>query len=79
MPSYKFLCPACGEKIRKLLEAGEQKKPRSCPKCDTVMERDTDVPSQQVMETIDNGVMAHRVVRLKDAEELHRKRNKANG
>jgi hypothetical protein len=43
------------------------------------MERDTDVPSQQVMETIDNGVMAHRVVRLKDAEELHRKRNKANG
>jgi putative FmdB family regulatory protein len=78
MPRYLFACAACKHKLGKRLEAGQQTNPQSCPRCGAVMERAPSPPSTQVLETLDNGIMARRVERLANAEELLRERAKSD-
>ncbi len=75
MPLYQFICSACAEQTRKILDAGKQKEKHAC-KCGGELLRDASAPSTQTMETLDNGLMVRRIERLKDAEELYHDRAK---
>lgn len=76
MPLYYFLCSDCGDQTRKLLEPSEAKVSPPC-KCGGDLKRDPHPPSNQVKETLDNGIMARKVERYSDAEELYRNRARA--
>lgn len=74
MPLYRFFCQSCEREWRKLLAAGQQKLPQPCRKCTNLMVRVPGAPSTQVLEELDNGLMAKKVTRLKDAEKLAKER-----
>lgn len=57
-----------------MLTAGEQRNLQTCKVCAFPLGRTPSAPSTQVMETLDNGVMAKKVVRFKDADALARQR-----
>jgi putative FmdB family regulatory protein len=74
MPFYRFECKVCGHRKRKMLPSGQQTQPVACEKCQSTMWRDPNPPSTQVLEKLDNGLMAKPVERLADAERLYHER-----
>ncbi len=74
MALYYFKCSPCSTTKPYRLKPGEQKLPRPCPACKTIMTRDPRPPSSQVMESIDTGMQFRRVERLADAERLYAER-----
>ena len=68
MPLFYYKCATCATVTRKILD-------KSLPEVDCAcggkMTRDAKGGSSQVMETLDNGIMAKSVTRLADAERLH--------
>lgn len=78
MAIYRVKCTICDWTKAKMLQSSDEIKSLKCQLCDAPVERDIGAPSTQVMESIDNGVMAHRVVRLKDAVDLTKAHIKTN-
>lgn len=70
MGLHQWKCPQCGRVARALLPPGVTPlgKP-NCADCDSLMEPDHG-GSTSVMETLDNGVMARKLERYRDIEEL---------
>lgn len=70
MGLFRWKCPQCGKGSRALLPPGQV--PLGVPPCldcDLLMEPDHG-GSTSVMETLDNGVMARKLERYRDIEEL---------
>ena len=70
MPIYHYACPKC-HVLRKTFKKGPK-----CDKCAIDMVRESSGPSLDIKETLDNGIMARRVERLKDIEEIMAQRNR---
>lgn len=76
MPSFTFQCQKCEQVVKRLLPAGDRKKPQVHPgECGGALVRVGTGPTVLVKETLDNGAMPRAVERLKDAEELYRERS----
>lgn len=75
MALYYLLCPSCLQGDRRFLACRSDASRQACGACGATMKRDPHPPSVQVVEALDNGVMARRVERLKDAEVLHKDRS----
>lgn len=71
MPLFNYKCTSCDLTCRKVLDKAI--KELDCA-CGGKMMRAPKGGSSQVMETLDNGVMTKRVVRLADAERLYKNR-----
>lgn len=78
MPLYYFLCADCKKESGILRTPTEITQISEIPcKCGGTAHRNPHPPtSPTVMESLDNGVMAKRVVRLADAERLFKERNR---
>jgi hypothetical protein len=70
MPLYNFYCEQCEKSIRKLLKAKEAKADQQCSE-GHVLKRESTAPSAQAVETLDNGIMVRKVVRIADAERIY--------
>lgn len=75
MPLFYYACPACENRFPKLLSPDKAKEPQICPKCQKQAERAPQAPTTQVMEKIDNGLMARAVERPADAERIFKDRS----
>lgn len=71
MPIFNYVCEQCAEPLKRLLspEAGAAFM-GPCPSCQGPMRRAATGPTGQVVETIDNGLMARRVERNANIQEL---------
>jgi hypothetical protein len=83
MALYNFRCTGpCRSTKRKILKADQLKtvvgKLCGNSDCGGVWEREPTGPTNQVYETLDNGLMPHKVERLADAERLFKERAKNN-
>ncbi len=74
MPLYYFKCIHCNSRVNVFCKTEKLKEERHCVKCNTVLKRAPNAPSTNVKETLDNGIMARRVERIADAEEVNRER-----
>jgi hypothetical protein len=77
VPLFNFICTGCREASRRILSPAEAKGLK-CKQCGAALERDPQPPSTQVVESLDKGLMARRVERLRDAEILHKERAKSD-
>lgn len=71
MPLFYMACPKCAATHKRILEP-KMVEAQVCGKdgCDSVLIRTPSAPSSRVMETFDNGLMARKVERLRDIEEM---------
>lgn len=69
MAVYHYACPKCKSFLKTF------KKGPKCIKCAIPMVREPSGPNLDVKEVLDNGIMARRVERLKDIEEIMSKRS----
>lgn len=67
MPLYKWVCK-CGTRARTLSD-DQNPEALQCQNCFQAMSRDTG-GSTSVMEVLDNGIMARKVERYRDIEDL---------
>ncbi len=85
MPRYFYVCTAstggCGFKKTRILRVplsqlseAEIDKVLHCEKCGRRYHSDSKPPTTQVKEILDNGIMSHRIERLKDVEQLSKER-----
>jgi hypothetical protein len=80
MPRYFFGCDSCGANVQRIFRITFEKLPPGkkadavkC-KCGATLFRMHTPPTTQVKEILDNGIMAHRIERLKDVEQLAKDR-----
>ncbi len=78
MPLFRFVCIECALKAARFLSPTEARLPLPCTQCAGKMKRDVQVPSMQVVERLDNGLMPRAVERLADAERLFKDRAKGD-
>lgn len=76
MPLYYLQCDACNKQTPGFFKDREEATRQSCKVCGSPLKWSPRPPSSQVVESLDNGVMATRVERLKDAELLHQDRSR---
>ncbi len=84
MPRYFFVCMSCGANSKRIfrttfekLSPEDQASAVKC-KCGAILLRAGPPPTTQVKETLDNGIMPHRIERLKDVEQLAKDRAKSD-
>lgn len=65
-------CQGCGVEQKRMVRSIQDRPP--CSTCGGATERAPLPPSVKVEETVDNGIMARRVTRLANADELFRNR-----
>ncbi len=76
MPVFNYHCEQCVADVRRILTPTAARDPQFCDSCGSELDRNSQGPSTQVMERLDNGCMPKRVERLADAERLYRERSK---
>jgi len=72
MAVYHYVCPKCELFVKTF------KKGLKCNKCGTEMVRNSTGSRYDVKEVLDNGIMARRVERLKDIEEIMKDRSRTD-
>ncbi len=76
MPLYYFKCNACNSQAKVFCKLEKLKEEHVCKTCGSVLVRNPQAPTTNIMETLDNGVMARAVERIADAEEIYKERAK---
>ncbi|NBT57368.1 hypothetical protein EBT16_01145 [bacterium] len=74
MPLYHFICKECQKKTRKILDVGASglvSLQLNCTCGGELNREQSDGPSAQKVETLDNGIMTKKIERLADAERIY--------
>lgn len=74
MPIFYYKCEPCNEQVSILKKTASNA--LICDYCGLLMKRNAKGPSTQVMDSLDNGAMPRKIVRLRDAERLYSERNR---
>lgn len=65
-----YHCNICNKDLKRILD---QPEPQIC--CETEMERSPKPMTSRVTEVLDNGIMAHQIERLVDADNIFKERS----
>jgi len=74
MPIFNFFCEKCQKQVRRVLAPEAMLGPVLHQECGSELKRVQSPPSSQVKETMDNGIMAKKLERYANAEELYKDR-----
>jgi putative FmdB family regulatory protein len=74
MPLYYFRCGPCNSQIKVFCKPEKLQDERKCKTCGSNLVRNQQSPTTNVMEILDNGLMARAVERIADAEEVFKER-----
>lgn len=69
MPIFNYSC-SCGNHVRHCFGVAESKALQECGLCGKTMSRDPRAPTHNVVEVLDNGIMAKALERPAEAERL---------